>query len=165
MKLRLTLQVKTSPSGRTINVEIIDFIPPEYLLSRATRLASTALQCSQVASGKDPSGVIAVSLGCFQPCFPQRIPTIQSAGIIYYNYNYNYIYIYIYFLFVSLHVMPILWRHWHNQDLCENPHTVAVVSLSTPYHLQQLGLKVPSQHGWQLLHVGTTALGKNASRV
>ena len=95
MKLRLTLQVKTSPSGRTINVEIIDFIPPEYLLSRATRLASTALQCSQVASGKDPSGVIAVSLGCFQPCFPQRIPTIQSAGIIYYNYNYNYIYIHI----------------------------------------------------------------------
>ena len=84
---------------RTINVEIIDFIPPEYLLSRATRLASTALQCSQVASEKDPSGVIAVSLGCFQLCFPQRIPTSQSAGIIYYNYNNNnYYYIYIHIL-------------------------------------------------------------------
>ena len=100
-----------------LRVETIDFIPPKYLLSRATRLASTALQCSQVASEKAPSGVIAVnmlssSLGCFQPCFPQDFLQFNLQELLPFFLKFD--------AKFSEHIdtTRILWE--------ENPHTVAV---------------------------------------
>lgn len=116
MKLRLTLQVKTSPDGgRSMLRSLILYHPSTCWAERQDwpprrcnvhRWPRKRIQAEWSQFPWD-----AFSYASHKEFLQFNLRELYIIIIIY-------IYIYKYFLFVSLHVMPILWRHWHNQDLC-----------------------------------------------